>query len=149
MLVNWFCRLEKYLTSLKMIWWRRTYLFWTVIHASLYGLDNVWTQKFEHKLWTLERYTRYVYFLCRMQQWEGKFCFQNLKLIAKLYFVAEISRTWHSNGECITSNTTLCHHWRKRTPILHKVLHLGFCKISSKPLSFGLQCLWCFWNITC
>ena len=149
MLVNWFCRSEKYSTSLKMIWWRRIYLFWIVTHVSLYGLDNVWTQKYDHKLWTLERYMIHSYFLCiECYKWEA-FFFQNLKWIVKPCFVAEISRTWHSNGECITRNTTLCHHWRKWTPIFHQVLQLGFSKISSKDslldyIGFGVCA-----NITC
>lgn len=79
-----------------------------------------------------EVYDTFIFSLYRALQTRSLFFPQNLKWIVKLCFVAEISRTWHSNGECISRNTTLCHHRRLWTPIFHQVLQLGFSKISSK-----------------
>lgn len=132
LLLFFYCRLEKYSTLLKMIWWRRTFLFWTVIHVSSYGLDNVWTQKCEHKLWALERYMTIPW----LTDYYIRANSQILSLIytanSQLPSLPEIFRTWHFDGELITRNTSLCHHWREWAPIFHQVLHLGLCKISRK-----------------
>lgn len=69
-------------------------------------------------------------------------------VIRLLFFPPEIYRTWHPHGESISTNTTLCDHWRKRTSIFHKVLHLGLCKISSKHFHSILQCFWSCVGIT-
>ena len=137
MAVAWYCRLERYSTSHKMIWWRKTYLFWTVIHVYLYGLDKMWTQKYVHKLWALERYVIISWF----SVWRKQISFFLVYVgFIKLTFLPEISRTWHSNGKLITRNTTLCHQWRKWAPIFHKVLlHLGLCKISCKHFSLWVH----------
>ena len=137
MAVAWYCRLERYSTSHKMIWWQRTYLFWTVIHVYLYGLDKMWTQKYVHKLWALERYVIISWF----SVWRKQISFFLVYVgFIKLTFLPEISRTWHSNGKLITRNTTLCDQWRKWAPIFHQVLHLGFCKNSRKPFPCRFVC---------